>query len=96
MTEELQQAIQSLQEKIADEQIEGSIKFEIVGIGSLVIDAGKVKESDEETDCTLSGDLETFMDIFNGETNSTSAFMSGKLKIDGSMGTAMKYNAILS
>ena len=96
MTEELQQAIKSLQEKITDEQIDGSIKFEIVDIGSIVIDAGQVKESDEETDCTLSGDLETFMDIFRGETSSTSAFMSGKLKIDGSMGTAMKYNAILS
>ena len=81
---------------MGDEEIDGSIKFEIENIGSIVINEGEVKESDEETDCTLSGDLETFTDIFNGDTSSTSAFMSGKLKIDGSMGTAMKYNAILS
>ena len=96
MKEEIQQAITSLEAKIEGHEIEGSIKFQIEDVGSIVIDGDKVKESDEDADCTLSGNLETFMDIFNGNTSSTSAFMSGKLKIDGSMGTAMKYNAILS
>ena len=96
MKEDLQKAILSLEEKMGDEIIDGSIKFKIEDLGSIVINNGKVKESDEETDCTLSGDLETFMDIFNGGVSSTSAFMAGKLKVDGSMGTAMKYNAILS
>ena len=96
MKEEIQTAIASLSEKIKNQTVDGSIKFEIEGIGTIVIVDGVVKESQEDTDCTLKGNLETFMDIFNGETNSTSAFMSGKLKVDGSMGTAMKYNAILS
>ena len=81
---------------MGDQEIEGSIKFEIEDIGSIVISNGEVRESGEETDCTLRGELGTFMDIFNGETSSTTAFMSGKLKIDGSMGVAMQYNAILS
>ena len=55
-----------------------------------------MKESDDETDCVLKGDLETFMEIFRGDSSSTAAFMSGKLNIDGSMGIAMKYNTILS
>ena len=96
MTKEIQEAIRSLQEKMGNEEIDGSIKFEIENIGSIVIDAGVVKESNDETDCTLSGELETFMEIFRGDTSSTAAFMGGKLKIDGSMGTAMKYNTILS
>ena len=96
MTKEIQEAIKSLQEKMGNEEIDGSIKFEIENVGSIVIDAGVVKESNDETDCTLSGELETFMEIFRGDTSSTAAFMGGKLKIDGSMGTAMKYNAILS
>jgi len=96
MTKEIQEAIKSLQEKMHNEEIDGSIKFEIENVGSIVIDAGVVKESNDETDCTLSGELETFMEIFRGDTSSTAAFMGGKLKIDGSMGTAMKYNAILS
>ncbi len=96
MNEELQKAIVSLKEKMGDDQVEGSIKFEIENVGTIVIKEGEVKESEEDTDCTLSGELETFMDIFNGNLSSTSAFMSGKLKIEGSMGTAMKYNSILS
>ena len=96
MSEEIQKAITSLEEKMAGEEIDGSIKFEIEDIGSIVINGGEVRESEEETDCTLQGELETFMDIFNGDISSTAAFMSGKLKIDGSMGIAMKYNAILS
>ena len=96
MTKEIQEAIKSLQEKLGDKQIDGSIKFEIENVGSITIDAGGVKESDDETDCVLKGDLETFMEIFRGDTSSTAAFMSGKLKIDGSMGIAMKYNTILS
>jgi putative sterol carrier protein len=96
MGKEIQEAIKSLKTKMGDENIEGSIKFEIENVGSIVIEAGDVIESDVETDCTLRGDLETFMEIFCGDTSSTAAFMSGKLKIDGSMGTAMKYNTILS
>ena len=96
MTKGIKEAIGSLQEKMGSEKIDGSIKFEIENVGSIVIDAGNVKESDDETDCTLRGDLETFMEIFRGDTSSSAAFMSGKLKIDGSMGTAMKYNTILS
>ena len=96
MRKEIQEAIKSLQEKMGEEEIDGSIKFEIENVGSIVIEGGNVTESDNETDCTLRGELEIFMEIFRGETSSTAAFMSGKLKIDGSMGTAMKYNTILS
>ena len=96
MKEEIEKAIISLKEKMGNEKIEGSIKFEIENIGSIIIAEGEVKESNDDTDCTLRGELDTFMDIFNGETSSTSAFMSGRLKIDGSMGVAMQYNAILS
>ena len=85
MTKAIQEAIESLQEKMGDEEIDGSIKFEIENVGSIVIDGGNVKESDDETDCTLRGELEIFMEIFRGEISSTAAFMSGKLKIDGNM-----------
>ena len=96
MKDEIQKAILSLKERMNDQEIDGSIKFNIEDVGSIVIMGGEVRESEEDTDCVLSGDLGTFMDIFNGETSSTAAFMSGKLTIDGSMATAMKYNTILS
>ena len=42
------------------------------------------------TDCTISASSETFMKVANGEQNPTAAYMSGKLKVKGDMGQAMK------
>ena len=41
-------------------------------------------------DATISASEETFEKIRNGEQNPTSAYMTGKLKIKGDMGAAMK------
>ncbi|MGJ8557847.1 MAG: SCP2 sterol-binding domain-containing protein, partial [Sulfitobacter geojensis] len=38
---------------------------------------------------------DTFKEILAGETNPTSAFMTGKLKVDGDMGMAMKLASVL-
>ena len=37
-----------------------------------------------------------FEEIFNGELEPTAAFMTGKLKIDGDMGTAMRLANVFS
>jgi putative sterol carrier protein len=39
---------------------------------------------------TIRATEETFKAIANGEQNPTTAYMTGKLKIDGDMGAAMK------
>jgi putative sterol carrier protein len=39
---------------------------------------------------------QSFLDIVNGKLNAQMAFMSGKLKIQGDMGLAMKLQQILS
>jgi putative sterol carrier protein len=71
-----------------------SYKFDIDGSGSWLVDVddGKVTvtEDDGDADCTISTSSETFLKIANGEQNSTAAYMSGKLKIKGDMGQAMK------
>lgn len=92
----LKNAIKSIEDKIKGSDVEGSIKFKVEEIGSIVISDGIVSESDKDTDCTLISDAETFQGMFNGEIEPTSAFMTGKLKIEGSMGTAMKFNSIFS
>ena len=74
----------------------GSAKFEIEGEGSVYLDADGVRISDEEADVTLKASLETFRGLFEGDVNPTMAFMSGKVKIDGSMGRAMALASVLS
>jgi putative sterol carrier protein len=55
---------------------------------------GKPKE---DTACQIIvKELEDWFSIINGETNPTAAFMSGKIKIEGDISTALKMQSILS
>src|SRR5262245_55190516 len=71
-----------------------SYLFDIDGAGQWKVDGddGKVSvtEGGGEADVTLSASEETFQKIVNGDMNPTSAYMTGKLKIKGDMGAAMK------
>ncbi len=71
-----------------------SYKFDIDGSGSWLVDVddGKVTVTEDggDADCTISTSSETFLKIANGEQNPTAAYMSGKLKVKGDMGQAMK------
>ena len=71
-----------------------SYRFEIEGAGTwhVDVDDGKVTvtENGDDADCTISTSAETFTKIANGEQNPTAAYMSGKLKVKGDMGQAMK------
>src|SRR5437588_3414525 len=71
-----------------------SYVFEIEGAGTWKVDVadGKVAvtEGGGDADATIKASEETFKAIASGEQNATSAYMTGKLKIDGDMGAAMK------
>ena len=45
---------------------------------------------------TLFASRDTFEGILDGSVNPATAFMTGKLKIDGNMGTAMQLGQALS
>jgi putative sterol carrier protein len=71
-----------------------SYLFEIEGAGTWKVDVDdgsvKVTEGPGEADCTIATSEETFEKIASGEQNPTSAYMTGKLKVKGDMGAAMK------
>ena len=54
------------------------------------------RTDDAEANCTMVISLENFMEMADGKLDGTSAFMSGKLKIQGDMGVAMKLGPLLS
>ena len=95
MSDILTHAIAALSEKLGD-GFDGSAKFEITGEGSIVVDADGVRAGDDETDVTMIASAETFRGILSGDVNPTMAFMTGKLKVEGSMGMAMKLGAARS
>ncbi|MFW8634342.1 SCP2 sterol-binding domain-containing protein [Cribrihabitans pelagius] len=96
MSVTLEQAAAALNEKLDGEAFDSSAKFEIEDLGTIVLDSTGARVADEETEVTMKADAETFQAILAGELNPTAAFMSGKLSIDGDMGTAMKLAAVLS
>jgi putative sterol carrier protein len=60
---------------------------------TVAVDDGSVKVTEGDAgdaDCTISTSEETFQKIASGEQNATSAYMTGKLKIKGDMGAALK------
>ncbi len=58
-------------------------------------DSNIVSQNDEEAACTIITDAETFMQLKNGELNPMMAVMSGKVKIKGDMGLAMKLQSLV-
>jgi putative sterol carrier protein len=71
-----------------------SYLFDIDGAGKWKVDVRDgdvtVTEGVEAADVTITTSEETFEKIVSGEQNATSAYMTGKLKVKGDMGAAMK------
>ncbi|MEO1918562.1 MAG: SCP2 sterol-binding domain-containing protein [Paracoccaceae bacterium] len=96
MSDILEAAVVALTDKLDGQLFDGSVKFELDGVGAVRIDENGVAIDDADADCTLTADPDVFQAIINGDTNPTSAFMTGKLKIDGSMAIAMKLAGLLA
>ena len=71
-----------------------SYVFDIDGAGVWkvdVTDAGvNVTEGGTDGDVTIRASEDTFRAIASGEQNPTTAYMTGKLKVDGDMSAALK------
>ena len=97
----VQEFFDGLPERVGPERIAGmtnTYAFDIEGAGmwTVTIADGKVEvtEGAGDADCTFSASEETFERIVAGEQNATTAYMTGKLKIKGDMGAAMKLQKI--
>lgn len=95
MSDIVNEAVTVLSGKLEGADFDGTAKFDIEGEGAVMIDGAGARAADEDADVTLSADADTFKEILAGETNPTSAFMTGKLKVDGDMGMAMKLASVL-
>jgi putative sterol carrier protein len=98
MAESVSQFFDELPSRVDESKTAGmnnTYRFEIDGAGAWTVDVqdGKVsvsQDGDAEPDCTISTSEEIFQKLVNGEQNPTTAYMTGKLKIKGDMGAAMK------
>ena len=70
-------------------------KFDITGAGVWTVDlkngsGGVTKGDGAKPDCTFTTTAGNFVDLMSGKANPQKLFMSGKLKLKGNMGKAMK------
>ena len=96
MSDTLNEAVAVLNQKLAGADFLGTAKFDVAGEGAIIIDADGARIADDDADVTLSADADTFRSILEGDTNPTSAFMTGKLSVDGDMGKAMQLASVLA
>ncbi len=95
MSDMLNEAVAALNEKISGGSFDGTAKFDIAGEGTIILDSDGARAEDGDADVTLSADADVFRAILEGEQNPTTAFMTGKLSVDGDMGKAMSLASIL-
>jgi putative sterol carrier protein len=78
--------------------VKASYVFEIEGGGTWTVEVedGKVavSEGDHGGDCTISTSEDVFERIVGGSQNPLTAYMTGKLKVSGDVGAALKLRSL--
>lgn len=96
--------LESVTEKITKKMSRASslnarVKFDFGDDGIIFVDATQtppmVSNIDEDADTTLICSIATFDAIMDGRQDPNVAFVMGKLKVQGSMGLALKLNGFL-
>ena len=95
MRKDIEEAAAALKEKLGGEGFEGSVKFEVIDEGVILLRDGEISTEDGEADVTITATLDTFRSMFEGDLSPTAAYMTGKIRIDGDMGAAMKLSQLL-
>jgi len=76
-----------------------SYRFDVEGAGSwqVEVDDGKVRieESDAPADCVVRASEATFLRIVNREASPMTAFLTGKVRVEGDMGLLLKVREFL-
>lgn len=81
--------------KVAETGFDRSVKFDLGDEGVIVIDGAAVSTEDAETDCTIRLSRENLESLMSGDLSPTTAFMTGKIRVDGDMSVAMALSQVL-
>ena len=75
----------------------GSIKWVVDSqIVFMNPDNGEITDDDVEAACTITTDMETFKGMYDKSVSPQAAFMTGKLKVEGDMGIALKLQTVIN
>ena len=96
----LENVTNTIRERVGEDcGLSATLKFDLGDVGQVFIDAtvmpNTVSNEDIEAQCTVGLPLEDFSAMLAGDLAPTTAFMSGKLKVEGDMGVAMKLQNLM-
>lgn len=81
-----------------DSELGATVLFDFGDDGALFIDGASdphvVNNDAGDADCTIAISMDDFELLLSGDLDPTTAFMMGKLKVDGDMGIAMKLSSV--
>ena len=97
----LEKIIDGIKQRIGEDcGLRAVVKFDFGDQGTVTLDAtqipNQVSESTTESDCTMVISIDDFMAMADGSLDGVSAFMTGRLKVQGDMGIAMKLAAVMT
>lgn len=82
-----------------DAGLGATLKFDLGDDGVVFIDGkstpNTVSNDNKDADCTVGLSMEDFTAMLAGDLAPTTAFMGGKLKVEGDMGVAMKLQSLM-
>ena len=87
--------VDRIKPKVESAGFERSVKFDTGSDGMIVIDGATISTTDQETDCTIKLSLSDLEDLIAGDLSPTTAFMTGKIKIEGDMSVAMALSQLI-
>ena len=85
----IQQIAEQIKPKVESSGFDRSVKFDTGADGVIVIDGATISTTDQDADCTIRLSLSDLEDLISGELSPTTAFMTGKIKVEGDMSVAM-------
>ena len=91
----IQDIAAKLKSRVESAGFDRSVKFDTGADGVIVIDGGTISTVDAPADCTIKLSLANFQDLIAGDLSPTTAFMTGKIKVEGDMSVAMALQSLL-
>ncbi len=97
----LQEVADGLSKRLSGKSpLGGTVKFDLGSDGCIFIDGSGSSNAvtvnkNDPAKCTISMSAADFDDLMHGRIQPTSAFMQGKMRVDGDMGLAMKLGQLV-
>jgi putative sterol carrier protein len=84
-----------LKPRVESANFDASVKFDTGSDGVILIDGKTISTTDGPADCTIKMSLSDLEDMLAGELSPTTAYMTGKIKVEGDMSIALQLQQLM-